>query len=207
MQETSSNLLRDPGSKSMSRDPSEWVDLHGDALFRFAILRVEDVHLAEDLVQETFLSALRAIDRFRGGSSLRTWLIGILKRKIIDHFRKNVIEIPDADLTLWDEEDDREFFDKRGHWKRSLKDWKESPEKLVESGEFWETFQSCLSMLPEAHRRAFTLRELDGYKREEICEVLSISPSNMFVMMHRARAKLRKCLDANWFLEPAEEKK
>lgn len=190
----------------MSRDASEWVDLHGDALFRFAILRVEDVHLAEDLVQETFLSALRAIDRFKGGSSLRSWLIAILKNKIIDHFRKNVVEIPDADLTMWDEEDDREFFDKTGHWKRSLKDWNASPEKLVESGEFWETFQSCLSMLPEVHRRAFTLREFDGYNREEICDVLSISPSNMFVMMHRARAKLRKCLDAKWFLNSVEER-
>jgi RNA polymerase sigma-70 factor (ECF subfamily) len=206
MQKTTTGTLTDSGAKGASRNPAEWVDLHGDALFRFAILRVKDEHLAEDLVQETFLSALRAFDGFEGRSSLRTWLIGILKRKIIDHFRKTVVEIPEADLTLWEKEDDREFFDKEGHWKRPLRDWKESPERLVESGEFWETFQTCLSMLPESHRRAFTLRELDGYKNDEICKILSITPSNMWVMIHRARAKLRKCLDANWFLIPTEEK-
>jgi RNA polymerase sigma-70 factor (ECF subfamily) len=206
MRKSVTNTAGNSGSTSSIRDPSDWVDLHGDALFRFAILRVDDQHLAEDLVQDTFLSALRAIDRFEGRSSIRTWLVGILKRKIIDHFRKNIIEIPDADLTVWDEEDDREYFDKTGHWKRTLHDWKESPEKLVESGEFWNTFQVCLSALPEAHRRAFTMRELDGYNREEICEILSITPSNMWVLMHRARAKLRKCLDATWFQVPSEEK-
>jgi len=193
------------GSSGPSRDPSDWVDQYGDAMFRFAMLRVKDDHLAEDLVQETFLAALKAIDNFKGTSSLRTWLIGILKRKIIDHFRKNVIEIPEADLTLWDEEDDREYFDKTGHWKRSLTDWKESPEKLVENGEFWGTFQSCLATLPEAHRRAFTLREFDGYKNDEICKILSITPSNMWVIIHRARAKLRKCLDSNWFMATTGE--
>lgn len=205
MQDAAPNTIGKSSAGKTSRDPADWVDLHGDALYRYAILRVEDQHLAEDLVQETFLSALRAIDRFEGRSSLRTWLIGILKRKIIDHFRKNTIEIPEADLAVWEEEDDREYFDKEGHWKRTLRDWKESPEELIESVEFWDTFQSCLSKLPEAHRRAFTLRELDGYQREEICEILSITPSNMWVLMHRARAKLRKCLDAAWFLSLAEE--
>jgi RNA polymerase sigma-70 factor (ECF subfamily) len=205
MQDTRPNLVRDSDAKRSRHDPSEWVDQHGDALFRYALLRVKDEHVAEDLVQETFLSALRAIDSFEGRSSLRTWLVGILKRKVIDHFRKSVKEIPDADLSLWEEEDDREYFDKEGHWKRNLRDWKDSPETLVENDEFWETFQACLSMLPEAHRRAFTLRELDGYKNDEVCDILSISSSNMWVMMHRARAKLRKCLDAKWFMAPNEE--
>jgi RNA polymerase sigma-70 factor (ECF subfamily) len=206
MQDATQNVADGSKPKKLIGDPSEWVDLHGDTLFRYAVLRVKDEHLAEDLVQETFFSALRGIDSFKGKSSFRTWLVGILKRKIIDHFRKRVIEIPDADLTLWEEEDDKEYFDKEGHWSRSLRDWKESPEQLVENGEFWGTFQSCLSALPEAHRRAFTLRELDGYKNEEICKIMSISPSNMWVIMHRARAKLRKCLDTTWFSVSTEER-
>ncbi|MDH5627721.1 MAG: sigma-70 family RNA polymerase sigma factor, partial [Candidatus Krumholzibacteria bacterium] len=79
-------------------DPKNWVDEHGDALFRFAILRVRNEELAADLVQDTFLSALKARDGFRGGSTLRTWLTGILKHKIIDHYRKNKVEIVETDL-------------------------------------------------------------------------------------------------------------
>ena len=194
----------DVDAERRSRDPSSWVDLHGDALYRFAILRVKDPDTAEDLVQETFLSALKAADRFRGDSALRTWLIGILRHKIVDHFRKTVVEVRPADVTPW-EEDDKNFFDETGHWKQPLHDWKVSPERLVESREFWGIFQSCLDSLPEGHRRAFTLREIDGMKGSEICEILSISEANFWVMIHRARAKLRKCLDANWFhAAPAE---
>jgi RNA polymerase sigma-70 factor (ECF subfamily) len=186
-------------------DPTDWVDVHGDALYRFALLRVKDEHVAEDLVQETFFSALKAIDGFEGKSSLRTWLIGILKRKVIDYYRKSEREVKASDLTPWEEDDDREYFDKRGHWKRSLEDWKDSPEALVENKEFWGTFQSCLGNLPEIHRRVFTLKEIDGMKGNEICEVLDITESNLWVMLHRARSKLRKCLDSNWFNSPSEE--
>ncbi len=199
MQQPSPNPTEDSSSKRPGDDPSEWVDLHGDVLYRFAILRVKDQHVAEDLVQETFLSALRASDRYKGDSAFGTWLIGILRHKIIDHFRKNTVEIRASDVTLWEEEDDREFFDDTGHWKQSLHDWKDSPDKLVENREFWNVFQACLAGLPEAHRRAFTLEEIDGMKGEEVCKILSVTPANFWVMLHRARSKLRKCLDANWF--------
>jgi len=181
------------------------VDEHGDALFRYAILRVKDPNLAEDLVQDTFLSALQGIERFQGDSTLRTWLIGILKHKIIDHFRKTTKEIPAADLNPWEEEDDRDYFDEGGHWKRRLTEWEDSPEGLLENKEFWKAFQMCLTNLPEAHRRAFTLKEVDGVKSEEICKILSITPSNLWVMLHRSRAKLRKCLDARWFRAETKE--
>ncbi len=205
MQDSTTGTAAESAGPSSIHDPAEWVDLHGDALYRFALLRVKDRHVAEDLVQETFLSALQAADRFKGNSSPRTWLIGILKHKIIDHFRKSSVEISASDITPWDEEDDREYFDNTGHWKRTLHEWKESPENLVENQEFWKTFQTCLSGLPEAHRRAFTLKEIDGFDGEEICEVLAVSPSNFWVMLHRARAKLRKCLDANWFKVTSKE--
>ncbi|UCG50919.1 MAG: sigma-70 family RNA polymerase sigma factor [Candidatus Latescibacterota bacterium] len=205
MQDSSPRLAVNSSTDGVSHDPSEWVDLHGDALYRFAILRVKDPHIAEDLVQETFLSALQAASRFKGKSSLRTWLVGILRHKILDHFRKNIVEVPASDLTPWEEEDDREFFDQTGHWKRPMLEWRDTPEELVESKEFWKTFQTCLSGLPESHRRAFTLREIDGITSEEICEILSVTPSNFWVMLHRARSRLRKCLDANWFRVATEE--
>lgn len=188
-----------------NRDPAVWVDLHGDAMYRFAILRVKDPSVAEDLIQDTFLSAIKAVDNFRGGSSVRTWLIGILKRKIIDYYRKSTKEIPASDLTVWEEDDDTVYFDHDGHWKRSLQEWSETPEELVVNQEFWKTFRSCLSGLPDSHRRAFTLREVDGVDSEEICKILSITSSNLWVMLHRARSKLRKCLDATWFHKTAQE--
>jgi RNA polymerase sigma-70 factor (ECF subfamily) len=192
-------------SGKLTHNPSQWVDEHGDALFRFALLRVKDPHVAEDLVQETFLSALQGIERFKGGSTLRTWLIGILKHKIIDHFRKTTKEISASDLNPWEDDDDKDYFDENGHWKRQLVEWGDSPEGLLENQEFWKIFQSCLSNLPESHRRAFALREVDGVKSEEICKILSITSSNLWVMLHRSRAKLRKCLDANWFQRSTKE--
>ena len=163
------------------------------------------VPLSSTTRQETFLSAIKAIDKFRGGSTVRTWLIGILKRKIIDYYRKSIKEIPASDLAVWEEDDDTLYFDKDGHWKRSLQEWRESPEELVVNQEFWTTFRGCLSGLPDTHRRAFTLREIDGIESDEICKVLSITSSNLWVMLHRARSKLRKCLDATWFQKTSQE--
>ncbi len=174
-----------------SRDPSHWVDEHGDALFRFAILRVRDSELAADLVQDTFLSALKGIDGFRGGSTVRTWLTGILKHKIIDYYRKNKIEVPASDVGPQGTDLD--------HAESLAPAWKESPSTLVENREFWGVLTSCLDGLPEAHRRAFSMREFDGFSSEEIRKVLEVTPTNLWVMLHRARTKLRRCLETNWF--------
>ncbi len=176
---------------SDSRDPSVWVDEYGDALYRFALLRVRDDELAHDLVQDTFLSALKGIDSFRGGSSVRTWLTGILKHKIIDHYRKN--RIPTTDLDPEGSELE--------HAENLHPAWKESPANLVENREFWAVFTSCLDGIPEAHRRAFSMREFDGLSGEEIRKVLDVTPTNLWVMLHRARTKLRRCLESKWFEE------
>jgi RNA polymerase sigma-70 factor (ECF subfamily) len=185
---------------SMSRDesgaagdPSRWVDEHGDALYRFALLRVKDPELAGDLVQDTFLSALKAREGFRGGSTVRTWLIGILKHKVIDHYRRQKIEVPAADLQAEADEQDLDHAD------RVAAKWTEAPSRLVENREFWAVLTRCLAGLPEAHRRAFSLREFDGLPGEEICKLLGVTPTNLWVMLHRARARLRRCLEINWF--------
>lgn len=179
-------------------DPSEWVNEHADALFRFAMLRVKDTNVAEDLVQETFLSALKGIDRFKGGSSLRTWLVGILKHKIIDFFRKNKPEVLTSDLPSSFDEPDSDTLDRASSRLNPNTVWHEDPDKLFNNKEFWGVFQGCLDSLPENHRRAFSLRELDGVTGEEICKILDITSTNLWVILHRARNKLRGCIDANW---------
>lgn len=175
------------------RDASRWVEEHGDALYRFALLRVGDPDLAGDLVQETFLAALRGREGFRGGSTVRTWLIGILKHKILDHYRKDRIEIPASALAP---ENEAEGLNPLDH---ASERWSEVPSQLVENEEFWAVFTKCLSALPEAQRRAFSMREFDGLSGEEISKVLGVTPTNLWVMLHRARARLRKCLEINWF--------
>ena len=176
-----------------ARDASRWVDEHGDALFRFAMLRLRDPELAGDLVQDTFLSALKAREGFRGGSTVRTWLIGILKHKIIDHYRRHKIEVLASDMPAETEGGDLD------HAERVSARWSEAPSQLVENREFWGVLTRCLEGLPEAHRRAFSMREFDGMPGEEICKVLGVTPTNLWVMLHRARAKLRRCLEINWF--------
>ena len=180
-------------------DPTEWVDEHGDALFRFALLRVKDPEVAEDLVQETFLSALKGIDRFKGRSPLRAWLVGILKHKIIDHFRKGKPEVLAGDLTMHENETEADRLDRCGAPDPDMSAWLGGPDKLLENKEFWDVLVKSLDSLPETHRRAFSLREIDGIKGDEICKILDITSTNLWVILHRARGKLRSCLDASWF--------
>jgi RNA polymerase sigma-70 factor (ECF subfamily) len=181
-----------------------WVDQHGDCLFRYAKFRLRDASVAEDIVQETLLSALQAYHTFAGRGSERTWLVGILKHKVTDHFRRLHKETPVSQLE--DEAfDHEELFRHEGEWKehwvaeRAPTDWQANPAELLEQGEFWEVFAGCLSPLPSRIGSAFTLREVDGYTSEEICEILSITANNLWVMLHRARMHLRRCLELNWF--------
>ncbi len=186
-----------------SINPASWVDEHGDMLFRFAVMRLRDESLAEDMVQETLLSAIQSLQSYGGKSTERTWLTGILKHKIIDHYRKNSKEIQitdeDTDLSGVDH-----FFERPdkwdGHWAISLRpvDPEQSPEQVMERNEFWDV-EGCLAALPECVASVFTLREMDGLTSEEICDVLSLSASNFWVIMHRARMQLRRCVEIKWF--------
>jgi len=145
---------------------------------------VRDEELAADLVQDTFLSALKAREGFRGGSTLRTWLTGILKHKIIDYYRRNKVEVLETDLAPDVPEGLLQ------HAPSLSPAWDESPSSLVENREFWGVLSGCLSTLPEAQRRAFSMREFDGLTSDEIRKVLGVTPTNLWVMLHRARAGL-----------------
>ena len=178
-------------------DPSRWLREHGDILYRFALGRVRDPTVAEDMVQETFLAGLKGADGFSGRSAERTWLVGILKHKIIDHFRKNKREVLYGDD--WRGTTDTEtYLDRRGHWKTGQSEWITQPEKAFERKEFWNVLNSCVSQLNDNQRAVFVQRELEDRNAEEICDALDISSSNLWVLLHRARLQLRRCLEPNW---------
>ncbi|HUS12662.1 MAG TPA: sigma-70 family RNA polymerase sigma factor [Pyrinomonadaceae bacterium] len=190
--------------KSQPPDFSSWVDLHGDYLYKYAIFRLRDGSAAEDCVQETFLAALKAYRGFEGRGSERTWLVGILKHKVTDHFRRVTREAPIGE-TEGDEFEHNEFFTRtdewNNHWNNNYapSDWHATPAELIERSDFWKVLNDCLSPLPERTARAFTLREVDSLTSEQICEALNITVNNLWVMLHRARLHLRNCLEINWF--------
>lgn len=190
--------------KTLPVDPNAWVDEHGDFLFRYAVVRLRDEAIAEDCVQETLLSAIQALGSYGGKATERTWLTGILKHKIVDHFRRSVREQPLSDEGSEDGNFD-EFFNRDGRWKDHWHndfepvDWRISPEAALEQTEFMTTFQRCLGKLPERVAGVFALRELEGLDTTDVCEVLQVSTANFWVIMHRARMGLRRCMELNWF--------
>lgn len=185
-------------SSGLGPDPEKWVGEHGDCLFRFAILRVRKRELAEDLVQDTLLDAVRCLEKFSGKSSERSWLIAILKHKIADHFRKSGRETSFTDMEFLNDELSHKFEDR--FWNHDLgpKDW-EVAEEVRYSADFWKIMKTCLDKLPPRVAQVFMMREVDGVKSPEICKDLEISENNLWVMLHRARMALRECLEINWF--------
>ena len=183
-------------------NPESWVDQYGDFLYRFTLARVKDPSIAEDLVQETFLAALKARKNFQGRSTARTWLIAILKHKIVDYIRKRVREqtsdkVESIFNAAANDPVDTSFNDK-GDWRVRPSKWAVDPRKLYEQKEFMDVLYHCLGELPERQAEAFMMREIDGFSTEEIRKVLNISATNSWVMLYRARMWLRRCLEKNW---------
>jgi RNA polymerase sigma-70 factor, ECF subfamily len=179
-------------------DPTGWVDRHGDSLYRYALLRLRDPELAADVVQETFLHALRSSASFTGRSSERTWLVGILKHKIVDQLR-SAGRRQAATNGLATDAEARSEFDRKGEWRVRPASWSGEPGRDMETREFWDAFSGCLSKLPQSLADAFFLRELDGLSSEEVQQHLGITPANLWARLHRARSLLRQCLETGWF--------
>jgi RNA polymerase sigma-70 factor (ECF subfamily) len=174
---------------------------HRPYLLRQALFQLRSPERAEDVVQETLLAALEQYDQYAGKSSLRTWLTGILKHKIIDALRRTAREQSVGDLVDTDETGENEFdvlFSADGRWKERPSDWG-APERAYESQEFWRVFVRCSEVMPANLARAFAMREVLEMSTEEICNELAITPTNCNVMLYRARMRLRQCLDKNWF--------
>jgi len=162
------------------------------------MLRLRNRTAAEDLVQETFLAALKTRGSFSGGSAEATWLVGILKHKIADHFRRQAREAPLEDGDPGDPPDPS-VFDASGHWTAGPTDWGGNPADLYREKKFLDQVTKCLSGLSPHHANAFTLREIEGADTGEICKVLNVSETNLWVILHRARMQLRRCLETHWF--------
>ena len=177
---------------------NDWLNEHGDYLYRFALARLRDPHQAEDAVQETMLAAIKS-NSFEGESSQRTWLTGILKHKIIDSQRKQLREQPISDLLDLDANDTSmdDFFDQTGHWLDKPQEW-DMPENALEQKQFLAVLSKCLDKLPAKLATLFMMRDVHEIDNDNICKELEISTTNAWVMLYRARMGLRKCLEINW---------
>lgn len=166
-------------------------------LLKYARLQLRNPAWAEDAVSETLLAALEKPQAFAGQSQLKTWLIGILKHKLVDQIRRNSRELststPDDEVDL-----DELLFKPDGHWREAPQDWGD-PEQALHQLEFMKVLEACVEHLPGQQGRLFMMREWLELETEEICKLLAISPTNLWVMLHRARLKLRECLQLNWF--------
>lgn len=179
--------------------PELWPKLYAQQLYAYACARLSDKALAEDLVQETFLSALKSRANFRAEISERNWLYAILKHKIIDHYR-SAAKKSFTDLSALTERAES-FFEEDGHWKENQRplQWHTVQLQRIETIEFNTVLENCKQKLNELQNAVFSLKFLEEKETEEICKELDISASNYWVLLHRAKLQLRKCLEINWF--------
>ncbi|MGB5554698.1 MAG: sigma-70 family RNA polymerase sigma factor [Flavobacteriaceae bacterium] len=177
--------------------PDTWVDQYSDYLFNYAVGRVSDSEMAKDLVQETFFAGLKSAKNFKGDAAERTWLIAILKRKVIDHYRKTNSKKGKAEVRMnYSSQNDAE-----GDWlEEQVPDPFSSFENdPIENEELGLAIHECISKLPKKQALAFNMKTIQGMSTEDICKELEINPSNLWVMIHRARTALMGCLNQKWF--------
>lgn len=177
--------------------PDTWVDRYADYLFNYAVTRVSNAEVAKDLVQDTFIAGLKSAKNFKGDAAERTWLIAILKRKVIDHYRKINSKKGKAEVRMsYSSQTEAE-----GNWlEERIADPNSNFEHdALENEELGEAIQKCISQLPKKQAQVFTMKTIEGMETEDICNALGINASNLWVMIHRARTGLMGCLNQNWF--------
>ncbi len=178
-------------------NPDTWVDKYSDYLFNFTIVRVNDKEIAQDLVQETFFAGLKSMKNFKGEASERTWLISILKRKIIDHYRKINSNKGKAEVRINYTSDG----ETEGDWleERVADPFDQNAESEIENKELGVAIHNCIGKLPEKQAQIFKMKTIEGFDTEAICNVFDITASNLWVIIHRARTAMAECLEKNWF--------
>lgn len=182
---------------------SRWVEEHGDLLFRFAYQRTGSRETAEDLVQDTLLSAFKSLDTFKEEASDKTWLMRILRNKIIDHYRKTRTRKSEDEVSQRKEVSLDAFFDDAGGWNpdKQPQPWSERPDEVLEREQLGDVLNGCIENLKGKGAIAYRMKYLEDEESEEICKVLDITPSNYWVLIHRAKLQLRDCLDQSYFKE------
>ena len=180
-------------------NPAQWVEQYGDLLFKFTVSRVGNIDVAKDLVQDTFLSALKNTAIFKGEVSEKNWLFAILKNKIIDCYRSRARTLISSLNEYLEKAND--YFDEDEGWQVSAKpqQWAVDYSQNIERKEFYEILERCKNKLTELQNIVFTMKYLDDSDSETICKELNISSSNYWVLIHRAKLQLRQCLEKNWF--------
>lgn len=181
-------------------NPHQWVKEHADYLYAYARARINDEEHARDLVQETFLAALEKVKTFEGRSSERTWLTAILRNKIVDVYRKKSSGLVNIEVKQAEEEQ-ADFFDSEyGHWNSGP-----APRPFgidnydpLASKEFNSILMKCMQKLPALWLSVFTMKHMDDEATDRICAELKLTPSNFWVIIHRAKLNLRACLQKNW---------
>jgi RNA polymerase sigma-70 factor (TIGR02943 family) len=167
-------------------------------LLRYARNQLRNDAWAEDAVSETLLAALEKPQSYTGMAQLKTWLVGILKHKVIDQIRRHRREVSitsgDDDL----EDLDSLLFTAKGHWQEMPADWG-NPGAALGQRQFFEVLEACMEHLPGQQGRVFLMREWLELDTEEICKETGVSATNLFVLLHRARLRLRECLQVTWF--------
>jgi len=178
-------------------NPSTWVDLYADYLFNYAVARVNNAEIAKDLVQETFYAGLNSAKNYKGDAAERTWLIAILKRKVIDYYRKINSNKGKAEVRI----NYNANSDSEGDWleERVADPFSKSENDGIENEELGLAIQECIAKLPKKQSLVFTMKTIQGVSTEDICSELGINPSNLWVMIHRARTALMGCLNQNWY--------
>lgn len=183
--------------KEHTLDSNKWIDNYADYLYNYSITRVNNSDLAKDLVQETFFAGLKSAKNFLGKASERTWLVSILKRKIIDHYRKinSIKGQTEVRMNFYDDGDNE------GNWieERVPQSWDNASEKKIENEELRNQLEACIDKLPEKYAMVFRMKTVQEFETEDICKELDITSSNLWVIIHRARTQLRKCMEDNWF--------
>jgi RNA polymerase sigma-70 factor (ECF subfamily) len=178
-------------------NPENWVDLYSDYLFNYTISRVNDSDMAKDLVQETFLAGLGALKNFKGEAHERTWLIAILKRKIIDYYRKINSNKGKAEVRLQFNSED----DNGGDWLEThvADPFDKTAEDEFENEELGAAIYNCLAKLNSKQADVFKMKTILEMETEDICNELNITTSNFWVLIHRARTAMAECLEKHWF--------
>ncbi|HTP30091.1 MAG TPA: sigma-70 family RNA polymerase sigma factor [Anaeromyxobacteraceae bacterium] len=176
------------------------VARHSGSLLRVSLGFVRDHAVAEEVVQETWLGVLTGLSSFEGRSSLRTWLFQILINKARTRFVREGRTVPFSALAkseqLGDGSVDADRFDEGGAWLEPPFGWtEEDPERLAMGAESLAAIEVAIRELPEAQRAVITLRDVEGLEADEICNVLGITVTNQRVLLHRARAKVRRALE------------
>lgn len=179
----------------VSLDATKWISNYSDALYSYTIVRINQPEAAEDIVQDTFLSAWKARETYNGIASEKNWLYAICKNKIIDHFRKQSTSFVNVAAN-----EEALYFDDADHWTEQTRphEWGMDYTQRVETKEFYSILNKCKQKLKDIQQTVFVMKYMEDLESEKICKELGITPSYYWVLIHRAKLHLRSCLEKNW---------